>query len=114
MLTDIVLISPLESHLEVMVLEDSVIELLQEFIRLVGTKFIDLLREWAHGVDALPAGHWVGPDNGVDCGQIGTSVQRATSRLSVHLDVGIHLSSLEEAGTNVSCRETLKELLVGR
>ena len=102
-LTDIVLISPLEPDLDVMAFEDSVIKFLQKLIGLVLGKLINLLRKWPHGVDALPTGHWVGPHDRVNSGQVRTGVQWATSRVGVNDNIGICLRSLEEAIANIVC-----------
>lgn len=48
-----------------MVVGRQAVEVLQDLLRLVGRELVDALGEVAVDEDALPAGDWVGPNNGV-------------------------------------------------
>jgi hypothetical protein len=62
-LTNVVLVSPFEADLEIMVLCNDSFELVQQLIRLLGIQFVDELWERAKSEDALPACYRVRSDN---------------------------------------------------
>lgn len=52
--TDVILIPPLESHLQIVVVRDHFVEFRQKLFTLVWIQFIDVAWEWPYGVNALP------------------------------------------------------------
>lgn len=87
-----------------MVLQNHIVEFLQELVRLISIEFVDVFREWSNGIDALPAGDWVGSDNRVNGSQLASDVLRATSDVFVNADLlRVLFCRLDEAIPSESC-----------
>lgn len=112
-LTNIVLILPLEPHLQIMVPVDEIHEPFQQVVALVLRQAVDVAREAAHGEDALPARDGVRPHDGVHGLQGGADVLGRAARRRVHLQAQV-LRDFVEAAALEGGREALEELLVGR
>lgn len=111
-LTEIVLVVPLETDLEIVVLGDHAEELVHEVGALVFGQAIDVLDVVADGEDGLPAGDGVGADDGVLGGELVADVEWGSTGLSVELEFLV-LGCLGEKGLGVCGSESIEELLVG-
>lgn len=111
-LTNIVLVLPVEPHLEVMVLVDQIEEPLQQVITLLLGQPDDMFGEAADWEDALPPRHRVCPYHGVNRFQVGADVLWRTASCRVELEVE-PLGGFPEILPIEGSRQGLEELLVG-
>ena len=114
-LTNVVLVSPLEANLKVMVLCNDRVELLEQFIRLLCVQFVDEFGEGAESEYTLPTSDGVGSDNRVYGYEFFAHVQRTTTLFLVYLDL-LRIGSCgfgETFAGECSCK-AFEELPVGR
>lgn len=81
--TDVILIHPPMPHLQIVVLNDEVHELVEETPALAPGQAVDALDVRADGEDALPARDGVGAHDGVHGGEVGACVLRRAARARV-------------------------------
>jgi hypothetical protein len=114
-LTDIIWVTPSESHLQVVILTDHRIEFLQQIVGLVFGQAVDLLSEGSKCENALRSSHRVGPDNRMHCTQRCAHVLWRSARTFEYLHFvwegfgrGGKSLALEGSG------QGLEEVLIGR
>jgi hypothetical protein len=78
-LTKVILVVPLEADLEVMVLSNHAEEFIKEVRALTLSQVVNVLDVMAKGKDGLPASDWVGADDWVLGGELGTNIQRRST-----------------------------------
>lgn len=111
-LTDVVGVLPLQADLQVVVLVHKAQEPVEELLALLIGHAVDVAHVPANGEDALPSGHWVRPDDGVDRPEDLSDVFRGAPRLVVELEA----VALRRGGKDglVECYgQFLEELLIG-
>lgn len=86
-------------------------EPLQQLLALFIGETVDVLNMTANREDALPSGHGVGSDNGVNCLELSAHVLRGSTRLVIQLEAGA-LSNVTKAGLLKGSSQRLKEFLV--
>jgi len=112
-LTNVVLVSPLEANLEIMVLCNDRMELLQQLFRLICVQFVDELWERAQSEDTLPPGDRIGSDNRVNSFELCTHIQRTTTLFLINLDlVRVGSSGFGETIAGKRGCQPFKEFLV--
>lgn len=92
-------------------LDDQLSEPVEKVVALVLGHFIDALRVVANGVNALPAGDRIRPDDGVNRLEVCSDVLWRTAFGAVQLEV-VPLGTFVENGLRVSGSQSLQELLV--
>ena len=113
MLTNVVLVPPFESHLQIMISLHHRSELRKELLALGLVQFIDHLGERPGREYALPPRHWIRSHDGVYCLQRPTDILRAPARLLVDLDLlGVGVRRLDETISDEGGSQALKELLI--
>jgi hypothetical protein len=110
-LTNIIRIPPLETHLQIVITENRVMQLLQQIVALIFRQFVDILRKRPNGINALPSRYRVGPHERMNGRQVPSYILRRPSGLVVHCGLpGIHC--FDEPITDERCGQSLEELLV--
>lgn len=84
--TNVILVLPFQSNLQIVVLVDQVKEPLQKMVALLLRHAIDIPHMASNGEDTLPTSHRVGADNRVDCLEVESDVFRSATRLTVELE----------------------------
>jgi hypothetical protein len=98
--------------LEVVVLSNHAEEFSKEVRALTLSEAVNVLNVMAEGKDGLPASDWVGPNDWVLGGELGTNIQwRSTWRIIEFKFVV--LGGLGKEWLGISCSKSVKELLVG-
>jgi hypothetical protein len=111
-LTKVILVVPLEADLEVVVLSDHAEEFSKEVRALTLREAVNVLDVMAEGKDGLPSSDWVGANDWMLGGELGTNIQwRSTGRIIEFKFVV--LGGLGEEWLSISCSKSVKELLVG-
>lgn len=85
-LTNVILVLPFQSDLQIVILVDQVEEPLQEMVALLLRHTIDIPDVASNGEDTLPPSHRVGADNRVDRLEVESDVLRSATRLTVELE----------------------------
>lgn len=111
MLTNIILILPLQPNSEIVVPIDQVQEPLQQLGALLVGDPVNVLDVPANRVHALPPGDWVGAHNWINGLELGADVLRGLTGLVIELEPSL-LGDFAELWLFESCREGFKELLV--
>lgn len=109
---DIVLVPPLESRLQLVVAVDEVQVPLEQPVALLVRQPVDVLHVPAHGENALPARHGVGPHQRVDGAQVRAHVFGRAARLRVQAEA-VGVGDFVEALLRKGDGQGLEELLVG-
>lgn len=94
--TNVILVLPFQSDLQVVVLVDQIKEPLQEMVALLLRHAIDIPDMASNREDTFPPSHWVGADNRVDCLEVESDVLRSATRLTVELESTFLSDLLEE------------------
>jgi hypothetical protein len=110
-LTEIVLVLPAETDLQVVVVDNQADKPLFQVVTLFLRQPINLADVVADGEDTLPAGHGVRANDRVDGRQLVADILGAAPRLGVKLKL-VFLGALVEDGLRICCVEGLKELLI--
>lgn len=112
-LTEIILVSPLEAHLEIMILGNHPEKLIKEVRGLVLSHSFDALDVVSDGEYALPSSHWVGSNNGMSCEKFFADVERRAARFGVELEFLV-FGGLGEERLGVGGCESVQEFFVDR
>ena len=103
MLTDIVLVPPLETNSQVMGIVYPSLEERKELFGLLGIQLVDVLGEGTDGEQALPSGDRICAHDRMDRGQVGTNILWCTSWSFMDLDLfRVCRSSFQESITTES------------
>lgn len=111
MLTNIVLVLPVESNLQIVVLVDKVEEPLEQVIALFLRQPVDVVGEAAHGEDALPARHGICSHDRMHGAQVGAHVLGRTTWRSIQLEAEA-IGDVLEVGALEGGGQALEEFLV--
>lgn len=112
--TKVIRISPLKPNSQIMILQNSIIKLLQQLSRLIGIQIINVFREWSDGIDALPACDGIRSYDWMDSSKLASNILRTTSSIGVYANfIRIILRGIKEARADESRSQPLDELLVG-
>jgi hypothetical protein len=111
--TKIVLVSPLKSHLQIIILRGDRSELTQQVAAFLVVQLVDVLGERTERVNALPPRHWISLHNRMHSAQRLTHIPRTSSFFFVQHDLaGVRFSRLDEAVPDERRGQAFKELLV--
>lgn len=109
---DVILVSPLEPHLQVVVVQNHPVEFVQQLLALLRVQLVDPLGKRTQCKDALPASHWIRTYHRVHCRQVFADILRAATGFLVDDHIGILLRGANKPIPNKCSRQSLKELLV--
>lgn len=111
-LTNIILVLPLQSDRQIVVLVNKVQEPLQEVVALCLCHSVDMLNMVADRVNTLPPGNWVCSNDRMDCPQFRADVFWRTTWLVVQLEPSLLGQQAKEI-LLIGNGQALEELLVG-
>jgi hypothetical protein len=91
--------------------ENAFPQFLEQVLALFGVKLVDILRETANGVNALPARDWIRSHDGVDDRQLAAHVLWISPWLGVESGTAF-VGGFDESLADKSCGQTLEKLLI--
>jgi len=98
-----------------MILYDHTRELLQQFVGLLSSQFVDVLWERSRRINTFPSRDWIRSNYRMVTRELSSNITRVSSWFVVEYDMlRIFLRGLDKAITDKSRRQTLKELLIRR